>query len=72
MVSVKRWAIVLASVYLLGYAVLRTFSVEIWEKNGEAYVMFPERRIALYHAYRPLTYVDGALTGMRFHIGPHR
>jgi len=35
-------------------------------------VIFPDDRIYLYYFYRPLTRVDGAITGMRFHIGEHR
>jgi hypothetical protein len=35
--------------------------------------MFPDGSgRLLYYLWRPLTYVDGAMTGMRFHIGPHR
>ena len=43
------------------------------ERDRQVYVMFPEGpgRL-LYYLWRPLTYVDGAATGMRFHIGPHR
>lgn len=28
--------------------------------------------ILLYIAFRPLSFLDGLVTGMRFHIGPHR
>ncbi|MCO6511354.1 MAG: hypothetical protein J5I65_11245 [Aridibacter famidurans] len=59
-------------VYLGSYAVLRYMNSEVWEKDGMTYVIFPENFRALYYLYRPVSYVDGALTGMRFHIGPHR
>jgi len=67
----KRFILLLMVVYLFGYLVLRTNNAEVWDKDGQAYVIFPESSKALYYAFRPLTYVDGALTGMRFHIGPH-
>ncbi len=35
-------------------------------------MIFPETAPALYYAFRPLVYLDGMLTGQRFHIGPHR
>ncbi|QQS42871.1 MAG: hypothetical protein IPM63_08040 [Acidobacteriota bacterium] len=63
---------VLFVVYLGSYAVLRYMNSEVWEKDGMTYVIFPENLRALYYLYRPVSYVDGALTGMRFHIGPHR
>ncbi|REJ79358.1 MAG: hypothetical protein DWQ47_01050 [Acidobacteria bacterium] len=62
----------LAVVYLGSYLVFRSTNAEVWDKDGQTYVIFPEDSPFLYYAYRPLTYVDGALTGMRFHIGPHR
>jgi len=62
----------LIGLYLLGYFVLRATNAQVWDKDGQTYVLFPESPVALYYLYRPLTYVDGALTGMRFHIGPHR
>ena len=45
---------------------------EVWEKDGNAYVIFPDDKVYLYYLYRPLSYVDGAVTGMKFHIGQHR
>jgi hypothetical protein len=45
----------------------------VWERDKRAYVIFPEGYgSALYYLWRPLSYVDGALTTMGFHIGPHR
>lgn len=68
----KRFIIFVMLVYLAGYAVLRTTNAEVWDKDGETYVLFPKNPTAVYYAYRPLTYLDAALTGMRFHIGPHQ
>ncbi len=63
---------IMVILYLAGYEVIRITKAEVWEKDYQTYVIFPESPIALYYAYRPLTYLDGALTGMRFHIGPHQ
>jgi hypothetical protein len=58
--------------YAFSYVWLRQTRREIWEKDGNAYVIFPADKVYLYYFYRPLSYVDGAMTGMRFHIGEHR
>jgi len=58
--------------YALSYVWFRQTRTEIWEKDGNAYVIFPYDKVYLYYLYRPITYVDGAITGMRFHIGQHR
>jgi hypothetical protein len=60
-------------VYLGGYAGFRQASQEVWQKDGRTYVIFPtgDTGRALYYAWRPLAHIDGALTGMHFHIGPH-
>lgn len=67
----KRAILILIALYLLGYVVLRSLSAEVWDQDGQTYVIFPKSPIALYYAYRPLSYLDGYLTGMRAHIGPH-
>lgn len=68
-----KWILIaLIGLYLVGYAVLRTINAEVWDKDGQTYVLFPENAVVLYYLYRPMTYADGAVTGMRFHIGPHR
>ena len=59
-------------VYALSYLGFRLLSTEVWEKDGHSYVIFPEKPLALYYLFRPMTYLDGSLTNMRFHIGPHR
>lgn len=65
-------AFLLFGVYLISYAAFRQANIEIWEKDQKAYVIFPESPVALYYFYRPLSYIDSKLTGMNFHIGPHR
>lgn len=70
----KRWilsAALFLAAYLGSYVWFRQSRVEVWEKDGKAYVIFPADGKAAYYLYRPLTYLDGMLTGMRFHIGPH-
>jgi hypothetical protein len=57
--------------YTASYAYLRGQYVQRWKKDGHDYVIFPESAMILYYFYRPAAIVDGALTGMRFHIGPH-
>ena len=60
--------------YVGAYVWFRQTSTEIWERDKQPYVIFPAGHGggALYYLWRPLSYVDGSLTGMRFHIGPHR
>lgn len=58
--------------YVLAYVVFRSSSVEVWPRDGRAYVIVPAETPWLYYVFRPLMYADSALTGMRFHIGPHR
>ncbi len=57
--------------YLSGYIIFRQTNTEIWEKDKNAYVIFPENKI-LYYIYRPVSLIDGKITGMRFHIGRHQ
>jgi len=57
--------------YLLSYFYIRQTRTEVWEKDKNSYVIFPADKIYLYYFYRPLSYVDGTITGMRFHIGQH-
>jgi hypothetical protein len=58
--------------YVGTYVWFRQTSAEVWERDKQAYVIFPAGYGgALYYLWRPLSYADGALTGMRFHIGPH-
>lgn len=70
----KKWIILIAVVltlYLLSYIVFRQTNSQVWENDGREYVIFPTSKVYLYYVYRPLSYVDGNLTGMQFHIGEH-
>ena len=59
--------------YLAGYVAFREARAERWERDGQIYVIYPDGAgRVLYYAWRPLSYVDAQLTGMRSHIGPHR
>ncbi|MCX8038648.1 MAG: hypothetical protein N3D11_16665 [Candidatus Sumerlaeia bacterium] len=59
-------------VYAAAYIAFRLTHTQVWERDGNAYIIFPKDMPVVYYVFRPLSYVDGALTGMRFHIGPHR
>ena len=65
-------ALLALTCYVGAYLVFRSNSVEVWPRDGRAYVIVPAEARWLHYVFRPLMYVDGALTGMRFHIGPHR
>lgn len=64
------WSLML-TVYVLGYLVIRATSVEKWERDGQNYIIFPAWPRSVYYIYRPMAYLDGRITGMRFHQGPH-
>jgi hypothetical protein len=64
--------ILLLTVYLISYVCVRQLWVETWEKDGHDYVIFPKSPVFPYYFYRPVAVLDGQLTGMRFHIGPHQ
>ena len=53
--------------YLFGYIIFRQTNIEVWEKDKNAYVIFPENKI-LYYVYRPVSLIDEKITGMKFHI----
>jgi hypothetical protein len=59
-------------VYVVSYLALRMTHVEVWSHDGHPYVIIPPPARLLYYVFRPMMHVDGAVTGMRFHIGPHR
>lgn len=69
----RRVLIALIVIWIVGYIVFRQVRTEVWTKDNHAYVIFPTGNVglALYYLWRPLSYADGALTGKRFHIGPH-
>ena len=64
--------VILLILYLFSYGWFRQTHIEVWAKNGSEYVIFPEDKLFLYYLFRPLSLIDGKLTGMSFHIGPHR
>jgi hypothetical protein len=67
-----RIALICAALHTLGYIVFRVANAELYPEDNQICVIFPEGNLALWYLFRPLTYVDAAVTGMRFHIGPHR
>lgn len=71
MTSLSFFMLVL-TVYVGSYLIFRARHTEIWEHNQHTYVIFPKDNLVWFYFYRPLTYIDGPLTGMRFHIGPHQ
>jgi hypothetical protein len=72
---IKRKAIYILSIlmlYALSYFIFRTTNIEASEKDNIEYVIFPKSQKWIYYLFRPLTYIDGNLTEMKFHIGPHQ
>jgi hypothetical protein len=67
------WILIIAAIYAGSYLWFRQTHTQVWQRDRQAYVIFPEAGgRALYYLWRPLSTIDGAATGMRFHIGPHR
>jgi hypothetical protein len=66
--------LLLLVIYVGSYTVFRQTNQVVWTRDKQTYVIFPSGAIgqALYYVWRPLSYLDGALTGIRFHVGPHR
>ena len=66
--------LLLLVIYVGSYTVFRQTNQEVWTRDKQTYVIFPSGAVgqALYYVWRPLSYLDGALTGIRFHVGPHR
>ena len=58
--------------YVGSYFAYRSAHTEVWARDGQSYVIFPPESRIVYYGYRPLMYLDIALTGMRFHIGPRQ
>lgn len=56
--------------YVGSYVLFRNSHVEVWEEDGQEYVIFPD--IVSYYIYRPVSYVDAKWNDMNFHIGPHQ
>jgi hypothetical protein len=70
----KRLLLILVILYIGGYLVFRSTNAEVWAKDNQTYVTFQNSIIgkSAYFLWRPLSYVDAMLFGMRFHIGPHQ
>jgi hypothetical protein len=60
------------AIYAASYLWLRQANVEVWPRDGHRYVIVPLNARWLYYVYCPMMYLDAAVTGMRFHIGPHQ
>lgn len=70
--TISTLAIILL-IYAMAYVAFRQTHAEMWARDKQTYVIYPESYgRPLYYAWRPLSYLDGALTGMQSHIGPHR
>ena len=63
--------LVFVLVYIGSYAWFCSTHIERRDRDGRDYVIFSQSG-ALYYFYRPLTYIDARITGISFHIGPHR
>jgi hypothetical protein len=69
--SMRKAVILVLVVYTGAYLALRFSRQEVWADDGQTYVIFPREAVWLHYLFRPLSYLDAVLTGMRFHIGPH-
>lgn len=63
--------LLLAALYVGGYIRYREAHTESWERDEREYVIFPRDSLAWYYVYRPASYLDAKLTGVRSHMGPH-
>jgi hypothetical protein len=70
--AISATAIALGLVYVAAYISFRLTHTQVWERDGKPYVIFPKDAPIVYYVFRPLSYLDGTLTGMQFHLGPHR
>jgi hypothetical protein len=70
----RGWIIagVFLALYLIAYVGFRASRTEVWERDGNPYVIYPPGATTLYYLFRPLSYADAALTGTQTHVGPHR
>ena len=66
-----RIALFALAIYLGLYVRFRNQWVETWDRDGSRYVIFPEDSVWAYYVFRPLSYLDGLVTGVGSHIGPH-
>jgi hypothetical protein len=59
--------------YVGSYLLFRQSHIEVWQHDHLPYVIFPAGYgTTLYYLWRPLAYLDGKVTGIGSHIGPHR
>ena len=60
--------LLLLAVYAGSYVAFRQTNREVWPKDQQTYVIFPSGTIGqvLYYFWRPLSYADSALSGIRF------
>lgn len=63
--------LVLVILYVTSYIVLRSRWTRTWDKDGKRYMHFPVSPGWVYYLFRPLSTVDGEMSGTQFHIGPH-
>ena len=68
----KRLLLAVMVLYVLSYGLFRSMASEVWAKDGNTYVIYPQSPIAVYYVFRPLSYLDVYATGTRSHIGPHQ
>jgi hypothetical protein len=59
------------SAYVASYAWFRSGHVEVWERDGRAYVIYPAESRVLLYFYRPMAHLDQGITGTGTHLGPH-
>ena len=64
--------LILLLIYFGSYILMRESYAEVFNHYGNKEVIFLNDKVYLYYLYRPLSYIDGAVTGMKFHIGQHR
>jgi hypothetical protein len=63
--------LILLLIYFGSYIFVRQSYVEVLNHYEDKEVIFPDDKVYLYYFYRPLSYIDGAITDMKFHIGQH-
>jgi hypothetical protein len=62
------------ALYVMTYIAFRVTHIETWEKDHNRYLIFPADAgvgAALYEFWRPLSYADEQITGVKSSVGPH-
>jgi hypothetical protein len=67
-----RRVLIALAVYVASHGVFRFANQQVWATNGVSYVLYPSDKAWVYYLFRPMAYLDGALTGTQTHTGPHR